>query len=95
MALTIIENACVFDGFHDELSEGQNLVIENDIIREISSEPVKSQSGTRIDVKGGTVMPGLIGDALFVLDRTTWIGEQFITTIKLYYRSGYQLYSSL
>lgn len=60
MALTIIENACVFDGFHDELSEGQNLVIENDIIREISSEPVKSQSGTRIDVKGGTVMPGLI-----------------------------------
>jgi GntR family histidine utilization transcriptional repressor len=36
-----------------------------------------------------------IGDALFVLDRTTWVGEKFITTIKLYYRSGYQLYSSL
>jgi hypothetical protein len=25
MALTIIENACVFDGFHDELSEGQSI----------------------------------------------------------------------
>ena len=36
-----------------------------------------------------------VGDALFVLDRTTWVGEQFITTIKLYYRSGYQLNSSL
>ena len=36
-----------------------------------------------------------VGDALFVLDRTTWVGEQFITTIKLYYRSGYQLHSSL
>lgn len=68
MALTIIENACVFDGFHDELSEGQNLVIENDIIREISSEPVKSLSGTRIDVKGGTVMPGLIDAHVHVND---------------------------
>ena len=60
MAITIIENACVFDGFHDELLEGQNLLIEDDIIQEVSSQPIKSQSGIKIDAKGGIVMPGLI-----------------------------------
>lgn len=33
--------------------------------------------------------------AVFVIDRTTWLGDQFITTMKLYYREGYQLYSRL
>lgn len=35
------------------------------------------------------------GAALFTLDRTTWFGDDFITTMKLYYREGYQLYSQL
>lgn len=33
------------------------------------------------------------GAAVFVVDRTTWLGEEFITTTKLYHREGYQLYS--
>jgi GntR family histidine utilization transcriptional repressor len=36
-----------------------------------------------------------VGNAIFVVDRTTWMGEDFITTMKLFYRDGYQLYSSL
>ncbi len=35
------------------------------------------------------------GNAIFVVDRTTWSGDDFITTMKLYYRDGHQLYSSL
>ena len=35
------------------------------------------------------------GAAVFVVDRTTWLGSEFITTMKLYYREGYQLYSKL
>ncbi|MEM9495398.1 MAG: UTRA domain-containing protein [Pseudomonadota bacterium] len=35
------------------------------------------------------------GAAVFVIDRTTWLGDEFITTMKLYYREGYQLYSKL
>ncbi len=31
------------------------------------------------------------GAALFVVERTTWLGEDFITTMKLYYREGYTL----
>ena len=48
MAITIIENACVFDGFHDELSEDQGLLIEDGIIQEVSNQPIKSQSDIRI-----------------------------------------------
>jgi GntR family histidine utilization transcriptional repressor len=36
-----------------------------------------------------------VGNAIFVVDRTTWMGENFITTMKLYYKDGYQLYSPL
>lgn len=35
------------------------------------------------------------GAAIFVVDRTTWLGDQFITTMKLYYKEGYQLYTRL
>lgn len=36
-----------------------------------------------------------VGDAVFVVDRTTWLDDTFITTMKLHYRPGYQLYSQL
>jgi GntR family histidine utilization transcriptional repressor len=35
------------------------------------------------------------GAAIFVIDRTTSLAGEFITTMKLYYREGYQLYSRL
>ena len=46
MAITIIENACVFDGFHDELSEGQGLLIEDGIIQEVYSVTKWFPAGT-------------------------------------------------
>ena len=35
------------------------------------------------------------GDALFAIDRTTSLAGEFVTTMKLFYREGYQLYSRL
>lgn len=35
------------------------------------------------------------GNALFVLDRTTWMNDEFITTLKLYYKDGYRMHSEL
>lgn len=35
------------------------------------------------------------GAALFVVDRTTWQNEDFITTLKLYYKDGYKLSSKI
>lgn len=36
-----------------------------------------------------------VGAAVFVIDRTTWLEDEFITTMKLYFREGFQLYSKL
>jgi GntR family histidine utilization transcriptional repressor len=35
------------------------------------------------------------GAALFTIDRTTWLGERYITWVKIFYRPGYSLKSGL
>ena len=35
------------------------------------------------------------GAAVFLIDRTTWLGDEFITTMKLYYKVGFQLHSQI
>lgn len=62
--LTLLENAVVFDGFSDELSEGVSVLIENDRIKEVSREARISAPDLRIDCGGNFLMPGLI-DAHF------------------------------
>ncbi len=36
-----------------------------------------------------------IGAAIFLIERTTWLEDEFITTMKLYFKQGYQLYAQL
>jgi GntR family histidine utilization transcriptional repressor len=35
------------------------------------------------------------GTAIFVIDRTTWYKNEFVTTMKLFYKEGFQLYTRL
>ena len=54
-------NANVFDGIHDRLIRNAAIVIEDNLIREITQQPVSSdQFETVIDAGGRTVIPGLI-----------------------------------
>ena len=64
----ILENACVFDGISDELAENQSLLIDGDRIEAISSQSIRSQSAERIDLRGLTVIPGLIDAHVHVTD---------------------------
>ena len=52
-------------------------------------------SAVNADERVAGALESKVGNAIFLVDRTTWLGEEFITTIKLYYRDGYQLYSQL
>ena len=52
-------------------------------------------SAVNADDRVAGALESKVGNAVFVLDRTTWMGEEFITTLKLYYKDGYQLYSQL
>jgi imidazolonepropionase-like amidohydrolase len=62
--ILLLQNCTVFDGFAAELREGQTIVIENGVIREVSKTASFRGDGHRIDTGGRFVMPGLI-DAHF------------------------------
>ncbi len=58
--MIILENARVFDGVNSECAEGMSVVVEGDLIREVSDLPVTLGEARRIDLGGRTLMPGLI-----------------------------------
>jgi imidazolonepropionase-like amidohydrolase len=58
--MIILENARVFDGVNGECAEGMSVVVEGDLIREVSDLPVALGEARRIDLGGRTLMPGLI-----------------------------------
>jgi len=59
MALTLITNARIVDGTAAAPSDPVNVLIENETIREVGPR-TQSDKARRIDLKGRTLMPGLI-----------------------------------
>jgi len=68
MGQTIFRNARVFDGSGAELAEGQDVLIEGDVIREVSSSRIASRTAEVIDLAGAVLMPGLIDAHVHVTD---------------------------
>ncbi|AXB79891.1 amidohydrolase family protein [Novosphingobium sp. P6W] len=60
MKKTIFENARIFDGVSEECRDGMSVLVEGDMIREVSASVINSGDARRIDVAGKTLMPGLI-----------------------------------
>lgn len=60
MSLILLTNARVFDGVGGDCPENMQVLVENDLIREVSDKPIKTQNATIINVGGRTVMPGMI-----------------------------------
>ena len=57
--MIVFKNARVFDGHGPGYAEGMTVVVEGDTIREVSKKA--GAKGARvIDLKGKTLMPGLI-----------------------------------
>lgn len=48
------------DPRQDELRDGVEVLVENGLIKEVADKPIQAQSATRIDLRGRTLMPGLI-----------------------------------
>ena len=57
---TLFTNARVFDGVHGDCPDGMQVLVEGDVIREVSSQAIKVANAHVIDVAGRTLMPGLI-----------------------------------
>ena len=60
MAAIICANCAVLDGTHRERREDHHVLVEGDRIREVSDRPIRSADAETVDLKGRTLMPGLI-----------------------------------
>lgn len=56
----LFKNAVVIDGTSAEARPGHYVLVEGNTIREVSAAPIASASASVIDLKGRTLMPGLI-----------------------------------
>ncbi|MBT2335766.1 amidohydrolase family protein [Variovorax paradoxus] len=56
----LFRNAHLLDPLRGELLEGHDVLVEEGVVREVSDKPLQSKAARVIDVKGRTLMPGLI-----------------------------------
>ena len=67
MAATNFANCAVLDGTSRERREGHHVLVEGGHIREVSDRPIRSEGAETVDLKGRTLMPGLIDAHVHVI----------------------------
>ncbi len=60
MTRYLFRNVKLLDPGQDELLGGQEVLVEGEVIRELSDRPIQPATATVIDGGGRTLMPGLI-----------------------------------
>jgi imidazolonepropionase-like amidohydrolase len=83
MTMILFRNAAIVDGELPEPRGGCDVLIEGERIREVSDRPIVSAGATTIDLKGRTLMPGLI-DAhfhAFAIYLNMWRAEEVPLTL--------------
>ncbi|MCS6853237.1 MAG: amidohydrolase family protein [Elioraea sp.] len=58
-SLLLFENGRLLDGTRDHATDG-HLLVEGERIREVSDRPIATAAAVRLDLRGRTLMPGLI-----------------------------------
>lgn len=66
MTATLFANARILDGREDQAVEG-HVLVEDGLIREVSAHPIASATARRVDLRGRTLMPGLIDAHVHVI----------------------------
>ncbi len=67
MAAIIFANCALLDGSSRERREDHHVLVEGERIREVSDQPITSATAETIDLRGRTLMPGLIDAHVHVL----------------------------
>ncbi|UCF33708.1 MAG: amidohydrolase family protein, partial [Phycisphaerales bacterium] len=60
VAKTLFANVNVFDGEHEKLINKANVLVEGNLIKQVSTKAISAKGTTVIDGKGRTLIPGLI-----------------------------------
>ena len=58
--VTLFRDVNIFDGQDEELAERMSVLVEGNLIKQVSTESIKADGAKVIDGKGRTLMPGLI-----------------------------------
>lgn len=58
--LILFRNATIVDGARPDRREGHHVLVEGGTIREVSDRPIAAASADVLDLRGRTLMPGLI-----------------------------------
>ncbi|MGG5808027.1 amidohydrolase family protein [Falsiroseomonas sp. CW058] len=66
MTMTLFENARILDGTADGAVDG-HVLVEGGTIREVSDKRITAEAARRVDLKGRTLMPGLIDAHVHVI----------------------------
>ena len=59
VAKTLFTNVNVFDGVNEKLINNANVLVEGNLIKQVSTKLISAEGATVIDGKGRTLMPGL------------------------------------
>ena len=60
MPSILFKNAALLDPLQSDLLEGYHVLVEDNLIKEVSDRPLQASADRTIDLKGKTLMPGLI-----------------------------------
>ncbi|MFN5720369.1 MAG: amidohydrolase family protein, partial [Bradyrhizobium sp.] len=60
MSTILFKNAALLDPLRSDLLEGHHVLVEDRLIKEVSDRPIEASVDRVIDLKGKTLMPGLI-----------------------------------
>lgn len=60
MPTILFKNAALLDPLRSDLLEGHHVLVEDRLIKEVSDRPIEASVDRVIDLKGKTLMPGLI-----------------------------------
>lgn len=64
----LFKNVNVFNGVDNKLIKGQNVLVDDKLIKKISKSSIKTEKGAKvIDGKGRTLMPGLIDGHVHIM----------------------------
>ena len=71
MTQTLFANAPLLDATAPERREGHHVLVEGEVIREVSDRPIKAPGAAVFDLAGRTLMPGLIDAHVHAIAVTT------------------------
>jgi len=86
MTAIILANCALLDGTRNERREDRHVLIEEGRIREVADRPLNSAAAETIDLKGRTLMPGLIDAHVHVVAVDALLGrlaEQPLTLVTM------------